>query len=132
MPKEIVHSKGAPKPIAPYSHGTIGGGFVFISGQGPTDPTTGITPTNVKEQARQVMLNIKTILESAGGNMDDIVKCTVLLRNMNDYKEVNEVYGTFFKQGQAPARTCCQAALPRGYSQLVEIEAIAYIGETKR
>ena len=132
MPKTIVSTKEAPKPIAPYSQGTIAGGFIFISGQGPMDPITGVMPTDVKEQARQVMLNIKAIVESAGGTMADLVKCTVLLRNMNDYKKVNEVYGTFFPQGQAPARTCSQAALPVGYSSLVEIDAIAYLGEQKK
>ena len=131
MPKEIVHSKVAPAPIAPYSHGTSAGGFVFISGQGPTDPKTSQMPTDVREQARQVMLNVKGILESAGGTMDDIVKCTVFLKNMNDYKTVNEVYGTFFREGQAPARTCVEASLPRGYAQLVEIEAIAYVSKKK-
>jgi reactive intermediate/imine deaminase len=128
MPKEILSTKDAPPPIAPYSHGTKAGGFIFVSGQGPTNPQTKQTPEDVEGQTRQVMENVKAIVEAGGGTMDDIVQCQVILRNMNDYAKANAVYGSYFPKNP-PARTCWEAGNPRGYGQLVEINAIAYVGE---
>jgi len=128
MPKEVIFTKDAPRPIAPYSHGIKAGGFIFVSGQGPSNPKTGETPEDVEGQTNQVMINIQAIVESGGGTMDDIVQCQVILRNMNDYSKANAVYGSFFEKNH-PARTCWEAGNPLGYGQLVEINAIAYVGE---
>ncbi len=125
MPKEVIYTKDAPQPIAPYSHGTKAGGFIFISGQGPINPKTKKMPEDIEGQTRQVMENIKAIVEAGGGTMDDIVQCHVILRNMNDYTKVNAVYGTYFEK-DLPARTCWESGIPMGYGQLVEINAIAY------
>lgn len=124
--KEILSTDKAPEPIAPYSQGVKIGRFIFVSGQGAKNVKTGKTPEDVRGQAKQVLENVKAILESTGASMDDVVKVTVFLRDMNDYKVVNEVYGEYFNRNP-PARSCVQAALPRGYSQKVEIEAIAFI-----
>lgn len=126
MPKEIIYSKEAAPPIASYSHATIAGGFMFISGQGPINPRTNKSPEDIEGQTVQVMENIKANVEAGGGTMDDVVQCNVILRNMNDYAKVNSVYGNFFKK-DPPARTCWEAGNPLGYGQLVEINAIAYI-----
>ena len=128
MPKEVLSTEDAPPPIAPYSHGTKAGGFIFVSGQGPTNPKTKQTPDDIEGQTRQVMENVKAIVEAGGGKMDDIVQCQVILRNMNDYAKANAVYGAYFHK-DPPARTCWEAGNPRGYGQLVEINAIAYVGE---
>jgi 2-iminobutanoate/2-iminopropanoate deaminase len=88
MPKEVLHTKDAPPPIAPYSHGTKAGGFIFVSGQGPTNPKTKETPDDIEGQTRQVLENVKAIVEAGGGTMDDIVQCQVILRNMITGKQM--------------------------------------------
>lgn len=128
MSKKVIYTENAPPPIAPYSHGIKAGGFIFVSGQGPTDPKTKETAKDIEGQTRQVMENIKSIVEAGGGSMENIVQCQVILRNMNDYAKANAVYGNYFKK-DPPARTCWEAGTPRGYGQLVEINAIAYVGD---
>jgi len=128
MSKEVIFSKDAPRPIAPYSHGIKAGGFIFVSGQGPINPVTKESPEDISGQTRQVMENVKSIVEAGGGTMDNVVQCQVILRNMNDYEKANEIYGSYFKR-DPPARTCWEAGNPLGYGQLVEVNAIAYIGE---
>ncbi len=128
MPKKILYSSDAPPPIAPYSHGTKAGGFIFVSGQSPTNPKTKEMPRGVEAQTIQVLENIKSIVEAGGGTMDDVVQCQVILRNMNDFDKVNTVYGGYFNK-DPPARTCWEAGNPLGYGQLVEINAIAYAGD---
>ena len=91
------------------------------------NPETKQMSENIEDQTRQVMDNIKAILEAAGANMEDVVQCQVILKNMNDYAKMNTVYGTYVKKNP-PARTCWEAGNPLGYGQLVEINAIAYIG----
>ena len=76
------------------------------------------------------MENVKAIVEAGGGTMEDVVQCHVILRNMNDYARANAVYGTYFKK-DPPARMCWEAGNPLGYGQLVEINAIAYVGDKK-
>lgn len=100
--------------------------LVFTSGQVGLDPTTGkLVEGGVEAQARQVMLNLKAVLEAAGSDMDHVLKCTVFMQDMNDYGAVNAVYGEFFAE-DPPARSAVQVAgLPIG--ALVEIEAIAFV-----
>jgi 2-iminobutanoate/2-iminopropanoate deaminase len=104
------------------------GGFIFISGQGSMKPETKEKPKDVEAQTRQALENIQVILETGGGTMNDIVQCQVILRNIGDYAKVNTVYSTFFKE-KPPARTCWKAENPGGDDQLVEINAIAYVGD---
>ena len=111
MSKEVIFAKDAPRPIAPYSHGIKAGGFIFVSGQGPINPITKESPEDISGQTRQVMENIKSIVEAGGGTMDNVVQCQVILRNMNDYEKANEIYGSYFKR-DPPARTCWEAETP--------------------
>ncbi len=126
MPREIVSSDNAPRAIGPYSQAIRAGGFVFVSGQIPLDPRTGqLVGSDVKQQTRQVLENVRAILEAGNSSMDRVVKCTVFLASMDDFGPMNEEYGSFF-QGQPPARSTVQAArLPRG--ALVEIDVIAIV-----
>jgi 2-iminobutanoate/2-iminopropanoate deaminase len=126
--KEVVIPKGGSKPLAPYSPGIRAGNFVFTSGQIGLDPeTNSLVEGGVAAQTRQALTNLKTLLESAGSGLDQVVKVTVYLENLDDYGAVNEVYGTFFTQ-DPPARSALAAVeLPIG--ALIEIEAIALVKE---
>lgn len=123
--KEQIVSKGS-KPIGPYSPAVKAGNLVFVSGQIPTDPATGAFPEGIKAQTRQSLANLKALLEAAGASMDDVVKTTVLLKHMDDFAAMNEVYAECFS-GVYPARSAFEVGkLPK--DALVEIEAIAVIG----
>nr|WP_314459437.1 RidA family protein [uncultured Clostridium sp.] len=126
--KKVLATEKAPAAIGPYSQGVRGGDYVFVSGQLPIDPATGtFAGEDIASQTRQSLTNIKAILESGGLSMDQVVKTTVLLKNINDFAAMNEVYATFF-QGECPARAAFGVAdLPK--DALVEIEAIVYCGE---
>ena len=126
MSKIVLSTEKAPAAIGPYSQGIQVGGFAFTSGQLPIDPATGTMPEGIEAQARQSLLNVAAVLESAGSSMDKAVKVTVFLADMNDFATVNGVYETFF-QGDCPARSAVQVArLPK--DARIEIEAIGYIG----
>ena len=113
--KEIIATTGAPGAIGPYSQATKAGSLVFVSGQLPIDPATGVMPEDVT-----------AILEAAGGTMADVVKTTVFLADMNDFAAMNAVYATFFPEGACPARSAVQVArLPKDAK--VEIEFIANV-----
>jgi 2-iminobutanoate/2-iminopropanoate deaminase len=124
--KKQVQTDKAPKAIGPYSQGIIANGFVFCSGQIPIDPATGDLNTGtIEEQTRQVLKNLAAVLEAAGSSLDDAVKTTVFLQDMNDFAKMNAVYAEFFK-APTPARAAVQVArLPRDVK--VEIEAIALV-----
>src|SRR5438105_14664280 len=122
--KEIIATESAPKAIGPYSQAVRAGNFVFASGQIPIDPATGQFVTGgVAEQTEQVLRNLTAVFQAAGVGMNQIVKTTVFLADMDDFTAMNEVYAKFF--GEAPpARATVQAArLPRDAK--VEIEATA-------
>lgn len=124
MPRQIVTDK-APGAIGPYSQALATGNLVFASGQLPIDPATGKMPEDIKDQARQAILNAKAILEAAGSGLDKVVKASVFLADLKDFAAMNEVYSSFFSQPY-PARSCYQvAALPLGAK--VEVEVIAEI-----
>lgn len=124
MGKEIVSTKNAPGAIGPYSQAIKAGGFVYCSGQIPIDPATGnFVSNNVGEQTEQVLKNLNAVLDAAGSGLNEVVKTTVFLADMNDFAEMNEVYGRFFSENK-PARATVQAArLPR--DARVEIECVA-------
>ena len=125
--KEIIATEDAPRAIGPYSQAVRAGNFVFASGQIPIDPATGeFVPGGVAEQTEQVLKNLTALFAAAGVGLDQIVKTTVFLADMNDFTAMNEVYGKFFSEAP-PARSTVQAArLPRDAK--VEIEAIAVTG----
>jgi 2-iminobutanoate/2-iminopropanoate deaminase len=122
--KEIIQTEHAPHAIGPYSQAVKANGLVFASGQIPTNPQTGQFVTGgIAEQTEQVLKNLAAVLEAAGSGLDQVVKTTVFLIDMQDFAAMNEVYGKFFKK-DPPARATVEAArLPR--DARVEIEAIA-------
>ncbi len=125
--KEAIHTDKAPAAIGPYSQAIKSGNTLYVSGQIPIDPASGeFAGDSIEAQTRQSLTNIKHILEEAGLSMDNVLKTTVLLKDINDFSAMNEVYGSFFKEPY-PARAAYEAAaLPKG--ALVEIEAIAEAG----
>jgi 2-iminobutanoate/2-iminopropanoate deaminase len=124
MRKTVIKTDSAPAAVAAYSQAVMANGFIFVSGQLGLDPRTGKLPgVTAAEQAGQALRNIQAILEAAGSGMEAVVKCTVLLASMDDFKSVNGVYAGFF-QKDPPARAAyAVGGLPLG--ALVEIEAIA-------
>ena len=123
MKKQIVTDK-APSAIGPYSQGTASSELVFVSGQLPVDPATGIMPDSVEEQTRQSLTNVKSILESAGSGLDKVLKTTVFLKHIEDFAAMNKVYESMFAGTVFPARSAIEVgALPK--DALVEVEAIA-------
>jgi len=124
--RNAVNPKGAAAPTSPYSPAIVANGFVYVSGQGPLDPATGnYTPSTIQAETKQVFENIKAILDAAGSSMDKVVKVNVFLRDIGDFRAMNEVYATFFN-APYPARTTIQAgALPRNFG--VEIECVATV-----
>ncbi len=125
--KDIISTDRAPRAIGPYSQAVRAGAMVFASGQIPIDPATGeFVAGGVAEQTEQVLRNLTAVFEAAGVGMNQVVKTTVFLADMDDFTAMNEVYGRFFG-AEPPARATVQAArLPR--DARVEIEAIAVIG----
>jgi 2-iminobutanoate/2-iminopropanoate deaminase len=123
--KQLVRTPNAPQPLGPYSQGVKAGNFLFVAGQGGADPKTGqIAGEEIETQTRQTLANIKGIVEASGFSMRDVVKISIFLKNMDDFKKVNEVYKTFFPE-DPPARTTVEAKLP-AQGMLIEIDAIAY------
>jgi 2-iminobutanoate/2-iminopropanoate deaminase len=124
VPRDIVKTDAAPQAIGPYSQAIKANGFVFVSGQTALDPRTGqMVGQDIKTQTRRVLDNIKAVLHAAGTSLDNVVRCSVFLKDMNDFGPMNEEYGSYFRE-LPPARTTVQAAkLPR--DALVEIDAIA-------
>ncbi|MFP6200669.1 RidA family protein [Helicobacter pylori] len=122
--KEVIHSTLAPKAIGPYSQAIATNDLVFVSGQLGIDASTGeFKGADIHSQTTQSMENIKAILKEAGLGMDSVVKTTILLKSLDDFSVVNEIYGSYFTEPY-PARATFQVAkLPK--DALVEIEAIA-------
>ncbi len=127
MDRQFVRTSNAPQPIGPYSQGIKAGNFLFASGQGPIDPKTGqLAGTDIEKQTMQTLTNVKAIVEASGLSMTDVVKVSIFLRNMNDFKKMNETYKTFFPENP-PARTTIEAKLPLP-DMLIEVDVIAYSG----
>jgi 2-iminobutanoate/2-iminopropanoate deaminase len=124
--KTIISTNQAPKAIGPYSQAVLANGFLFLSGQLPINPETGNFPDGgIKEQATQSLENVKAILSEAKLSLNDVVKTTVFLSNIEDFAAMNEVYSQYF-MSDCPARSAFQVAnLPK--SALVEIEVIAAV-----
>ena len=122
--KTVINTTNAPAPIGPYSQAIAAGGFVFISGQIPTNPSTGeVVSGDVKAETKQVMENIKAVLTEAGLDFGNVIKTSIFLTDMQSFAHANEVYGAYFTE-QFPARETVQvAALPKNVN--VEISVIA-------
>ena len=122
--KKIIATTAAPAAIGPYSQGIEGGSIVITSGQLPVDPVTGaFAEGGIAGQTRQSLTNVQAVLAQAGLTMENIIKTTVFLKDMNDFAAMHEVYATFFPENP-PARSAVEVArLPK--DAMVEIEAIA-------
>ncbi len=128
MQREIISTDRAPRAIGPYAQAVRAGGLLFLSGQIALDPQTGqLVGADIKQQTRQVLENVRAVLEASGSSLQRVVKCTVFLADMDDFGPMNEEYGAFFQE-EPPARTTVAVSrLPRG--ALVEIDVIAMAGE---
>ena len=126
MERKVIYTDKAPAAVGPYSQAVAWGNTVYVSGQLPLDPTQGkIVAETIEDQTRQAMENLKSILEEAGSSLDRLLKVTIFLQDMDDFKRVNEAYGSFFS-GDYPARCAYQVAkLPLGAN--IEIDGIAAI-----
>lgn len=121
--KNVISTDKAPAAIGPYSQAIEVNGMVYTSGIIPVDPATGNIPEGSKEQAKQALTNLSNLLLAAGTSMDNVIKTTVFIKEMNDFVAINEVYATYFT-GAFPARSCVEVArLPKDV--MLEIEAIA-------
>lgn len=122
--KKTINTKKAPQAIGPYSQAIETDGTLYISGQVPIDPSTGsVVEGGIREQTEQVMMNVGAILSEAGYEYKDVIKSTCLLKNMDDFKDMNEVYGKYYPENP-PARAAYQVGkLP--LDVMVEIETIA-------
>lgn len=121
--KQVISTEKAPAAIGPYSQAIEVNGMVYTSGQIPVNPATGEIAETIEGQARQVMENVKNLLAAAGATMDQVVKTTVFIKDMNDFGKINEIYAEYFKDA-CPARSCVEVArLPKDV--LMEMEAAA-------
>jgi 2-iminobutanoate/2-iminopropanoate deaminase len=122
--KKTILTKAAPAPIGPYSQAVESNGTLYISGQIPMDPYSGeIISGDIKEETNQVMKNISAILETANMKMSDIDKCSIFISDMNDFQDINEIYGTYFNENPPARETVEVARLPKDVR--IEISAIA-------
>ena len=124
MNRETVHTDRAPKVIGPYTQAVKANGFVYTAGQIPIDPSTGnIVDGGVTEQTRQVLENLKAVLQAAGSSLEQVVKATVFLKQMADFAAMNEVYAEYLSDAKPARSTVAVAELPRG--ALVEIDLVS-------
>ncbi|MGQ9509230.1 MAG: RidA family protein [Thermodesulfobacteriota bacterium] len=124
MSKKLIYTEKAPKPIGPYSQAVQVGDFIFLSGQIPIDPSTGeMIKGDIRQETRQILENLKAILESQGLGMENVVKVTIFLKDLENFNLVNDVYGSYFSTSP-PARSTVEVSrLPKDSN--LEIEAIA-------
>jgi len=125
---EYVFTEKAPKPVGPYSQAVKVGAWLFISGQIPIDPTTGqIIRDDFRKASRQVLENIKAIVEAAGGTLENVVKVTVYMKDISKFSEFNEVYSEYFSKHKPARAVVGVSMLPKDVE--LEAEAIAYLGK---
>jgi 2-iminobutanoate/2-iminopropanoate deaminase len=124
MSIERMFPPSVPMPRGPYSPAVRAGDFIYVSGQGPIDPVTNkLAPGDIQQETRQVLSNIKTILEGCGATMADVVKCSVFLKDGSEFAQMNEIYSEFFGADK-PARTTVVCGFVA--NMRVEIDCVAY------
>lgn len=123
--KKIIFTDKAPAPIGPYSQAVLSGNTLYTSGQIALHPVTGeLITTDIETETKQVMENMKAVLDAAGMDFEHVIKATIFISNMDDFARINSVYGTYFNEKTAPARETVQVArLPKNVN--VEISMIA-------
>ena len=123
--KEIISTSKAPAAIGSYSQATTHNGIIYCSGQIPLDPVTmEIVGDDVSTQAKQVMINLKSVLEAAGSDFSKVLKCSIFLDSMDDFAAANEIYGAYFEKNPPARETVAVQTLPKNV--LIEISCIAY------
>ena len=124
--KSIVESPMAPEPIGPYSQAVIAKGFLYVSGQIPIDRSTGnLISSSIEDETEQVMKNLGYILDEASTTFDKVIKCSIFIKDMNDFTKINEVYGSRFLNDPPARETVEVSGLPKGVN--VEISCIALV-----
>ena len=124
--KQIINSSKAPAPIGPYSQSVKANGFLFVSGQIPLDPVSGqLVEGSIAEETLQVMKNLEAILLEAATSWDNVVKCSIFIKNMDDFSAINEVYGKHFTQNPPARETVEVSQLPKGVRVEISLIAIA-------
>ncbi len=124
--KKVIYTDKAPKAIGPYSQAIQTDSMVFTAGQAGLDPATGeLVKGGIEAETRQVLTNLKHVLEASDSGLNFVVKTTVFLKDMNDFAKMNAIYGEFFSENPPARSTIAAAALPK--NALVEIEAIAIL-----
>ncbi|WP_059776672.1 RidA family protein [Staphylococcus haemolyticus] len=122
---KTINTNKAPEALGPYSHAMVVNNLVFTSGQIPLDTEGNIVSDDVKEQTKQVLDNLSVVLEEAGSDLNLVVKATIFISDMNEFQQINEVYGSYFSEHQ-PARSCVEVArLPKDVK--VEIEVVGKV-----
>ncbi|MES2112608.1 MAG: RidA family protein [Bacteroidota bacterium] len=123
--KTIINTNNAPAPIGPYSQAVVAGNFIFVSGQIALHPATGeLITADIKTETKQVMENIKAILNEAGLDFSNIIKTSIFLMDMQNFAQVNEVYGTYFTDNFPARETVQVAGLPKGVNVEITVTAI--------
>jgi 2-iminobutanoate/2-iminopropanoate deaminase len=126
MTREAVQTDNAPKAIGPYEQAIKAKDFLYTAGQIPIDPKTGnFVEGGISDQTRQVLENLKAVLEAGGSSLDRVVKATVFLKNMADFAAMNEVYGQYLGSAKPARSTVAVTELPRG--ALIEIDLVALL-----
>lgn len=122
---KTINTNKAPEALGPYLHAMVVNNLVFTSGQIPLDTEGNIVSDDVKEQTKQVLDNLSVVLEEAGSDLNSVVKATIFISDMNEFQQINEVYGSYFSEHQ-PARSCVEVArLPKDVK--VEIEVVGKV-----
>ena len=123
--KQIITTTNAPSPIGPYSQAVLVNGMLYVSGQIATDPTTDqLVLSSIEEETKQVLENVKAILDEAGFTFQDIIKTSIFLTDMSLFSTVNTIYGAYFTSNFPARETVAVSGLPKGVN--VEISVIAY------
>ena len=126
MEKNTLHTNAAPAAIGPYAQAVKAGNVIYTSGQLGIDPAAGTLAQGIEAQTHAALRNLREVLKAGGADLDNVVKTTVFVRDLGDFAAVNEIYGSYFKEGAYPARSCVEVSrLPK--DALVEIECLAVI-----
>lgn len=126
MEKNTLHTNAAPAAIGPYAQAVKAGNVIYTSGQLGIDPAAGTLAQEIGAQTHAALRNLREVLKAGGADLDNVVKTTVFVRDLGDFAAVNEIYGSYFKEGAYPARSCVEVSrLPK--DALVEIECVAVI-----
>ncbi|MBK8822036.1 MAG: RidA family protein [Anaerolineales bacterium] len=131
MNRTVVHTDKAPKAIGPYSQAIRTETMIYTAGQTGLDPATGeLVAGGVEAQTRQVLVNLKNVIEAAGSSVGNVVKTTVFLTDMSDFPKMNAIYAEFFGENPPARSTVAVAGLPKG--GVVEIDAVVLVGNKQR